>query len=159
MGPRVAVAVADVAERDQVDAAVAKLTGTLGPVDILVNNAGIGAYASMLDEDPGTYERLMRVNYLGTVYPTLAVLRSMAQRRHGHIVNVASIAGKLGAPFEAAYSGSKFAVVGLSEALAAEVHPFGISVSLVNPGPCPPASPRPGGSPSSDRYPGRPAPT
>jgi len=135
LGPRAGSAVADVAEPDQVEAAIAHLVDTLGPIDILVNNAGIGAYASMLEEVPDRFERLMRVNYLGTVYATLAVLDSMVHRHKGHIVNVASVAGKLGAPFEAAYSASKFAVVGMSEALAAEVHPFGVAVSLVNPGP------------------------
>jgi short-subunit dehydrogenase len=135
LGSRTTVAVADIAIRDDVEAAIAQVTEDLGPISILVNNAGIGAYASMLEEEPDTYERLMRVNYLGTVYATLAVLDSMASRRSGHIVNVASVAGKLGAPFEAAYSASKFAVVGMSESLAAEVHPFGIAVSLVNPGP------------------------
>jgi 3-oxoacyl-[acyl-carrier protein] reductase len=135
LSPRAAFAVADVAERDQVEGAIAHLTETLGPIDILVNNAGIGAYASMLEESPDTFEHLMRVNYLGTVYATLAVLDSMVHRHKGHIVNVASVAGKLGAPFEAAYSASKFAVVGMSESLAAEVHPFGVAVSLVNPGP------------------------
>ena len=129
------VATADVADRDQVEAAIAQLAETLGPIDILVNNAGIGAYASMLEEAPDTFERLMRVNFLGTVYATMAVLDGMVSRRRGHIVNVASVAGKLGAPFEAAYSASKFAVVGMTESLAAEVHPFGIAVSLVNPGP------------------------
>jgi len=135
LGPRVATAVADVADREQVTAAIGELAGALGPADILVNNAGIGAYASMLEESPDVYEHLMRVNYLGTVHATLAVLAGMAERRRGHIVNVASVAGKLGAPFEAAYSASKFAVVGLSESLAAEIHPFGVAVSLVNPGP------------------------
>jgi 3-oxoacyl-[acyl-carrier protein] reductase len=135
LGARAGVAIADIADRDQVDNAIAHLAGTLGPVDILVNNAGIGAYASMLEAAPDTYEHLMRVNYLGTVYATRAVLDSMVSRRRGHIVNVASIAGKVGAPFEAAYSASKFAVVGMSESLAAEVHPFGIAVSLINPGP------------------------
>jgi len=135
LGPGAGVATADVADRDQVETAVAHLVETLGPVDILVNNAGIGAYASMLEEVPETFEHLMRVNYLGTVYATRAVLDGMAARRRGHIVNVASSAGRLGAPFEAAYSASKFAVVGMSESLAAEVHPFGIAVSLVNPGP------------------------
>jgi 3-oxoacyl-[acyl-carrier protein] reductase len=135
LGPRVAVAVADIGNRGEVDAAVRQLTDALGPADILVNNAGIGAYASMLEETPDTYERLMRINYLGTVYATRAVLDSMAERQRGHIVNVASVAGKLGAPFEAAYSASKFAVVGMSESLAAEVRPLGIAVSLVNPGP------------------------
>jgi 3-oxoacyl-[acyl-carrier protein] reductase len=135
LGEHAGIATADVADRDQVDSAIAHLAGVLGPIDILVNNAGIGAYASMLEEAPDAYERLMRVNYLGTVYATLAVLDSMASRRRGHIVNVASIAGKVGAPFEAAYSASKFAVVGMSESLAAEVQAFGIAVSLVNPGP------------------------
>jgi 3-oxoacyl-[acyl-carrier protein] reductase len=132
---RTVVAVADVSDRQQIDTAMRRIADELGPVDVLVNNAGIGAYRSVLEETPETYARLMEVNYLGTVYPTLAVLPSMAGRRRGHIVNVASIAGRVGAPFESAYSGSKFAVVGFSESLAAEVQAFGIAVSLVNPGP------------------------
>lgn len=135
LGPRVHPVTADVADRGQVEAALAEVADSLGPVDLLVNNAGVGAYASMLEESPDAFERLMRINYLGTVYATLAVLGPMVARRRGHIVNVASVAGKLGAPFEAAYSASKFAVVGMSESLAAEVHPFGVRVSLVNPGP------------------------
>jgi len=135
LGTRSGVATADVGDRNQVEAAISHLAETLGPIDILVNNAGIGAYASMLEEAPDTFEHLMRVNYLGTVYATLAVLDGMIARRRGHIVNVASVAGRLGAPFEAAYSASKFAVVGMSESLAAEVRPFDVAVSLVNPGP------------------------
>ena len=135
LGPKAAYAVADVGDREQVERGLDRLADALGPPDILVNNAGIGGYAPMLEEDAETFERLMRVNYLGTVYATLAVLPAMAARRRGHIVNVASVAGRLGAPFEAAYSASKFAVVGLSESLAAEVHPLGIRVSIVNPGP------------------------
>jgi short-subunit dehydrogenase len=127
--------VADVADRSQVVRAVDELEAQLGPCDVLVNNAGIGAYCSVLEEDADTYETLMRVNYLGTVHATRAVLPGMAARRRGHIVNVASIAGLVGAPFEAAYSASKFAVVGFTEALGAEVRGLGIRVSLVNPGP------------------------
>lgn len=134
-GPRTAVAVADVTDKAQVNRAFATLGDQLGPPDILVNNAGVGAYASMLEEDPEAYERLMLVNYLGTVYAIQAVLPGMAARRRGHIVNIASVAGRLGAPFEAAYSASKFAVVGLSESLAAEVQALGIHVSLINSGP------------------------
>lgn len=129
------VAVADVTDADATAEAVGRLTGELGDPDILVNNAGAGAYASMLEEPAETFERLMAVNYLGTVYATLAVLPGMARRERGHIVNVASVAGRLGAPFEAAYSASKFAVVGMTESLAAEMAPFGVGVSLVNPGP------------------------
>jgi len=135
LGNRVAVAAADVTERDATGTAIEALEATLGPVDVLVNNAGIGAYASVLEEDPGAFELMMRVNYLGTVHATLAVLPGMARRRRGHIVNVASVAGRLGAPFEAAYSASKFAVVGFSESLAAEMQAFDVHVSLVNPGP------------------------
>jgi short-subunit dehydrogenase len=135
LGSRAAVAVGDLADRASVARAVETLTDALGPVDVLVNNGGIGAYASVLEESPETFERLIQVNYLGTVYATLAVLPSMVERRRGHIVNVASIAGRVGAPFEAAYSASKFAVVGMSEALAAEVQGLGVAVSLVNPGP------------------------
>ncbi len=126
---------ADITDPDATREAVRRLTDDLGPPDILVNNAGAGAYASMLEEAPETYGRLMALNYLGTVHATLAVLPAMARRERGHIVNVASVAGKLGAPFEAAYSASKFAVVGMTESLAAEMAPYGVGVSLVNPGP------------------------
>lgn len=135
LGSRVAVATADVADNASVRAAMGTLAAALGPIDVLVNNAGLGAYKPFLDEDPAVFEHLMRVNYFGTVAATRAVARGMADRGHGHIVNVASVAGRLGAPFESAYAGSKFAVVGFSEALAAELTPLGVHVSLVNPGP------------------------
>ena len=135
LGDRCAWAVADVADGEALEAAIAQIAGQLGPVDILVNNAGIGAYAAVLEETNETFEHLIRVNYLGTVSATRAVLPAMAERGRGHIVNVASVAGRVGAPFEAAYSASKFAVVGFTESLAAEVQGFGISLSLVNPGP------------------------
>ena len=132
---RVAVALADVADRERVEAAIGELVEALGPPSALVNNAGIGAYAAVLEEDPAAFERLIAVNYLGTVNATLAVLGGMAERGGGHIVNVSSVAGRLGAPFEAAYSGSKFAVVGFSESLAAEMGALGVKVSLIEPGP------------------------
>jgi short-subunit dehydrogenase len=133
-GPSVA-APADVTDPEAVRAAFARITGEVGPVDVLVNNAGGGAYAAGLEEAPEQFEQQMRLNYLGTVHPTLAVLDTMASLRRGHVVNVASIAGRVGAPFEAAYSASKFAVVGFTEALTAEMAPFGVSFSLVDPGP------------------------
>jgi 3-oxoacyl-[acyl-carrier protein] reductase len=135
LGPRTAFATADVSERASVDDAITALTEALGLPGILVNNAGIGSYASFLEEDVDAFERLMAVNYLGTVHATRAALPWMIDRGSGHIVNVGSIAGRLGAPFETAYSASKFAVVGFTEALAAEVHGLGIHVSLVQPGP------------------------
>jgi short-subunit dehydrogenase len=135
IGGRGAVATADVADRAAAEGALAQLAAELGPVDILVNNAGIGSYGRVSDLPVEEFERVMRVNYFSAVYCTKAVLPSMLERRHGHIVNVASIAGRIGAPMEAAYSASKFAMVGFTEALAFEVRPVGIGVSMVNPGP------------------------
>ena len=135
IGGRGGVASADVSDRDQTERAIAKLEAEIGPADILVNNAGIGAFGAVADTDIETFEQLMRVNYLGTVYATKAVLPGLLERGRGHIVNIASIAGRIGAPLEAAYSASKFAVAGLTEALAIELAPRGIGVSMVNPGP------------------------
>ncbi|MBV8981012.1 MAG: SDR family NAD(P)-dependent oxidoreductase [Acidimicrobiia bacterium] len=135
IGGRGAVATADVADRAQTEQALAALAADLGPVDILVNNAGIGSYGRVADLSVEEFEHVMRVNYFSCVYATKAVLPSMLERRHGHIVNVASIAGRIGPPMEAAYAGSKFAMVGFTEALAFEVGPQGIGVSMVNPGP------------------------
>ncbi len=128
-------ACADVSVRDQIEGAIDDLSAKLGPIDVLVNNAGVGLYGPVARLDPADAERLMRINYLGTMYATTAVLPGMIDRRRGHIVNVASIAGLLGNPFEAAYSASKFAVVGFTEALAVETAPFGVRVSMVNTGP------------------------
>jgi 3-oxoacyl-[acyl-carrier protein] reductase len=117
IGGRGAVATADVEDRSAAEGALAQLAAELGPVDILVNNAGIGSYGRVSDLPVEEFERVMRVNYFSAVYCTKAVLPSMLERRHGHIVNVASIAGRIGPPMEAAYAASKFAMVGFTEAL------------------------------------------
>ncbi|HLX88101.1 MAG TPA: SDR family NAD(P)-dependent oxidoreductase [Acidimicrobiales bacterium] len=132
---QLAVARADVGNRPELEGALDTLAGAHGPVDVLVNNAGVGLYGPVVHLDPADAERLMRTNYLGTMYATCAVLPGMIERGRGHIANVASIAGLLGTPFEAAYAASKFAVVGFTEALAVEAAPFGVGVSMVNPGP------------------------
>lgn len=130
-----AVAVADVCVRAEVEAATAALERELGPCDIMVNNAGAGAFGFFDKTDVEVYERMIAVNYFSTVYAIKAVLGGMIERRRGHIVNVSSIAGRIGAPLESAYSASKFAVSGLSEALMTEVRPHGIGVSAIHPGP------------------------
>ncbi len=132
---RSGVAVADVAAADQIHAALAQLAADLGPIDILVNNAGLGAYGAFADAGGDLAERLMRANFFGAVHAVDAVIGDMIRRRSGHIVMIGSIAGKLGAPFEAAYSASKFALTGFSEALAVELGPRGIGLSMVHPGP------------------------
>jgi short-subunit dehydrogenase len=134
-GGRGAIAVADVSDRDAVTGAIEALAGELGPVDILVANAGVGAFGKIADTDVEVFEHLMRVNYLGKVYAIKAVLPSMLERGRGHIVTLSSIAGRIGAPLEGAYSASKFAVDGLSESLGFELAPRGIGVSVIYPGP------------------------
>ncbi len=135
LGGRGAMAVADVAEPAQLATAIATLEAELGPVDVLVANAGIGAYGAFADVSAEKLERLVRVNVLGTAHAIRLVVPGMIQRRRGHIVTIGSIAGRIGSPFEAVYSATKFAGVGLTEALAPELAPYGIGVSLVNPGP------------------------
>jgi 3-oxoacyl-[acyl-carrier protein] reductase len=125
----------DVTDRNAVEDAVARATTELGPIDILVNNAGAGHFAKIVDAEPDVFERLMKLNYLGTVYATKALLPAMLARRSGHIVNVGSIVGRLAAPLEGAYSASKFAVSGFTDALWLEATPHGVGVSLIAPGP------------------------
>jgi short-subunit dehydrogenase len=130
-----AIAVADAAEPDDLHAALRALEADLGPVDVLVANAGIGSYGAFADLTADEAERIVRVNVLGTVHAIRAVVPGMIERRRGHIVTIGSIAGRLGSPFEAIYSATKFAGVGLTEALVVELEPYGIGVSLVQPGP------------------------
>lgn len=135
LGERTAVAPADVGDLAQVQAAVDTVDAALGQIDVVVANAGIGHYGAFLDTDVADLERVMRINYLGVVHVLKAVLPSMARRRHGHVVIIGSISGRIGSPFEAGYSASKFAVTGLAEAVSVELAPLGIAVSLVLPGP------------------------
>ncbi len=135
VGDRGATATADVAVPADLEAAIADLEARLGPVDVLVANAGIGAYGAFADDDREEIEKLVRVNVLGTMHAIHAVVPGMIERRSGHIVTIGSIAGRIGSPFEALYSATKFAQVGLTEALSVELSPYGIGVSTINPGP------------------------
>jgi short-subunit dehydrogenase len=135
IGGRGAVASADVTDGESIAAAVAGIEADLGPVDVLVNNAGSGSWGLLVDVSIEEAQRVMAVTYFGTLHATKAVLPGMLERRRGHIVNIGSIAGRIGAPFESVYSAAKFAVSGLSEALAVECAPFGVGVSLISPGP------------------------
>ena len=124
----------DVAERSQVFDAARAVLDRFGSVDILVNNAGYGHHRRFLEWDLDDIERMMRVNFLGTVYWTKALLPHMVERRTGWLVFMASVAGKLGVPEESAYAASKFAMVGLAEALSYEVEDAGVHVLTVCPG-------------------------
>lgn len=123
---------ADVGERAQVERAVAETVRAFGRLDVLVNNAGIiqvGPYAHM---DTADFEAAMRTHFWGPLYATLAALPHL-RGRGGRIVNIASIGGKVAVPHLAPYSASKFALVGLSDALRAELAREGVRVTTVCP--------------------------
>jgi short-subunit dehydrogenase len=134
MGRKSLVLPCDVAQRDRVFAAAEEALARFGSVDVLVNNAGYGHHRPFLGWDLDDMERMMSVNYLGALYWTKALLPRMVEERRGWIVFIASVAGKIGVPEESAYAASKFAMVGLAEALSIEVEDAGVHVLTVCPG-------------------------
>jgi len=123
----------DVAERASVESAVRVALDRHGRLDLLVNNAGYGRHVLFKDHDVADIERMVRTNLLGIVYMMKAALPAMRAQGKGWIVNLSSVAGKLGQPDEAVYSATKFAVAGLSEGLSYELAPLGIHVMTVYP--------------------------
>jgi short-subunit dehydrogenase len=115
-------------------AAVEEALARFGRIDLAVNNAGYGSYAPFFDAGLEAFHDLMQVNYFGTLYVTRAVLPAMLRQGSGHIVFVASVAGRIASPRHTAYSPTKFAMVGLAESIAYELEPQGIGVTIVNPG-------------------------
>lgn len=115
-------------------AAVAAAEAHFGCIDVLLNNAGYPLLGALEECSMPELEAQFRTNVFGLISVTQAVLPFMRQQRSGHIINLSSMAGFKGWPGSAAYSASKFAVEGLSESLAAEVAPFGIHVTLLEPG-------------------------
>ncbi|MDQ6742340.1 MAG: SDR family oxidoreductase [Candidatus Dormibacteraeota bacterium] len=124
----------DVSDRAQVEEMVRRVTDELGPVDVLVNNAGIIQVGPLEAMDEADFRRSMDVMYWGVVHPTLAVLPEMRRRRRGRLVNVTSIGGKIAVPHLLPYSAAKFAAVGFSEGLRAELQGSGVMVTTVVPG-------------------------
>ncbi len=133
-GPRVMLVPLDVTDAEQRRAAVEAVTARWGGVDVLVNNAGV-SFRSVL-EHVHDAERLaqMDVNFLAPMELVRLVLPGMRARRRGRIINVSSVGGMMAMPTMAVYSASKFALEGASEALWYEVRPWGIHVTLVEPG-------------------------
>ena len=125
----------DITDRAAVDAAVAAIAKSLGPLDVLVNNAGWDVFAPFTKTTPAQWERLIAINLVGALHMHHAVLPGMAERRKGRIVNIASDAARVGSSGEAVYAACKGGLVALSKTLAREHARHGITVNVVCPGP------------------------
>jgi short-subunit dehydrogenase len=126
----------DVTNRGSVEEFADGVERALGPIDVFVNNAGIMAVGRFLDEDDATARRQVDINVHGVIYGMKVVLPRMIERNRGHLVNVASQAGKFGIPGITTYVATKHAVVGVTEAMRGELHNLGadgVSLSLVMP--------------------------
>jgi NAD(P)-dependent dehydrogenase (short-subunit alcohol dehydrogenase family) len=123
----------DVTERESFAAFLDAVEERLGPVDVLVNNAGIMPLGDFAEEDDATTTRIIDINVHGVLTGTKLAVRRMRPRRSGHIVNVASMVGKISPAGGATYVASKHAVVGLTEAVQLENADYGIEFSIVMP--------------------------
>jgi short-subunit dehydrogenase len=125
---------ADVADREQLLAAVGDLRSRLGPIDLLVANAGVGAPTHLEPMNTADIEKMFRINLLGAIYSIESVLPAMLQRGQGHIAAVSSIAAYKGLPGESAYCASKAAVNTYLEGLRIQLRGRGIHVTTICPG-------------------------
>ncbi len=125
----------DVTDKQQVSAAVGQAIASFGHIDVLVNNAGYGLVAAQEEATDDEIRRQIETNVFGVIHVTRAVLPHMRKQRSGHIINLSSVAGLVGTPGLGYYNLTKFALEGMSEALALEVASLGIHVTAIEPGP------------------------
>ncbi len=123
----------DVTDRASFDAFLTEVESRLGPLDVLINNAGIMPIGPFVEETDATAHRMIDINVHGVIYGSKLALERFLPRSRGHLVNIASVAGKAGFPGGATYCASKHAVVGLTEAIRAEVRDTDIWTSVVMP--------------------------
>lgn len=133
LGVRAIAVPTDVTKRRDLMNLVKRTTNDLGPPDVLINNAGIEHLGRFQDVALDDIESIIKTNVVALEILTRLVVPTMIDRMHGHIVNIASLAGKTAAPFNTVYSSSKHAVVGFSWSLREELKPHGIGVSVVCP--------------------------
>ncbi len=129
------VAALDVTDAAQIEEAVRLAEAKFGGIDVLVNNAGYGYLAAIEEGEEDEVRAMFEANVFGLLAVTRAVLPGMRKRRKGHVVNISSVGGLIGFPGIGYYNATKFAVEGISEALAKEAASLGIHVTVVEPGP------------------------
>ena len=124
----------DVSDTDSVKHGVIEILDQTDEIDVLINNAGIGSNAVIEDVNIESDKGVFETNFWGSVRCIQAVLPTMRQQKSGHIIQVSSIAGRVGLPAQPIYSASKWALEGLSENLAHDLSSFGVRVSIIEPG-------------------------
>jgi short-subunit dehydrogenase len=134
LGVRAVAVPADITKAGDRERLVERATAELGQVDALVNNAGVEPTGEFTDLDAKTIEDAIATNLTATLLLTHRVLPGMIERGRGHIVNVASLAGKMPIAYDSVYSATKFALVGFSHAVREELRASGVGVSVVCPG-------------------------
>lgn len=127
--------VLDVCNEEEVDRVFTQVFQDIGSIDILVNNAGFGVFKTFVDASVQEVKNMFDVNVFGLVACTKAVLPYMIERNSGHIVNIASLAGKIATPKSSAYAATKHAVLGFTNSLRMELTSTNITVTAINPGP------------------------
>jgi len=125
----------DVTQPEQIAAVAKEAIAAFGRIDVLVNNAGYGIAGGIEEADEAEFLPVFETNVLGLIRVTRAFLPQFRKQQSGHIINLSSIAGLVGQAGWGYYNTSKFAVEGFSEALAAEMAPLGVKVTIIEPGP------------------------
>ena len=124
----------DINSDDAVSSVLPDVVGEHGPIDVLVNNAGYGLWGPVESLTIDELKQQFETNFFAAVRMIQALVPDMVERRAGTIINISSVLGRMGTPFNGAYVASKFALEGLSESLRTELSPFGVRVALVEPG-------------------------
>ena len=130
---QVTIATADVSDNESVISAVEAIKSERGAIDILINNAGIGKFGKFLELSPEEFKNMIDINLMGAYYVTRSVLPGMIEQNSGDIINISSTAGERGGAVTAAYSASKFGLIGLSDSLMQEVRKHNIRVTALTP--------------------------
>lgn len=125
----------DVSVVEDIPSVFQKIKDEMGPIDVLMNNAGYGIFDEAHEATLEDIQGMFNVNVIGLISCTKEVLPYMRDRKSGHIINIASQAGKLATPKSSAYAATKHAVIGFSNSLRMELAPFNVFVTTVNPGP------------------------
>jgi NAD(P)-dependent dehydrogenase (short-subunit alcohol dehydrogenase family) len=133
--PKLIVAKLDVTQAQRTAQVVKRMMTQFATLDVVVNNAGFGIVGAVEEVSRAEFDKVFNTNIFGVLNVLKSTLPHLRRQRSGHIINFSSVGGFIGIPGFGAYNASKFAIEGLSEALAAEVKPLGINVTIVEPGP------------------------